>query len=541
VDTAVEGAAIYNSGTLTVEQATFRNNQRGAVYNAGGAVTIDAGAFAENVSSSGGAITNENAGTLSVSDSTFTNNRTSGSGNAGALYSSTGSTTTIRNSQFRQNQSGGAAGAIYNTHVMTIENVLVEDNQAAGGGGIYNNGALTIRNSRITGNEATTIYGGGIAHFNQTTTPSKLTILDSTIDGNESGQSGGGIFFSGQVATMEATNVTVSGNTANTLGGGGLMVASGNATLTNVTLNANDSVATAGNNVENSNTLPGTITLRNTLVAGGECQGPVVNGGGNLQFPGTTCGAGIPTGDPALDALADNGGWTPTHAIAENGPARNAGANANCPATDQRGVVRPQANTCDVGAFEWGAQPLLDDITPASTLALSQTFTLVVGGGNFMPGQLGSRVLWNGAPLATSYISDTELRATVPAALIVAGGTATVTVETPVVDGGEADNAELFTIVKRDQTIGFESLPNRTPETTPFTISATASSELPVSFTATGVCTVAGNTVTLTGEVGACTITAHQPGNQSYNAAPNVARSFEVTGSQSIFLPTLLY
>jgi hypothetical protein len=299
-------------------------------------------------------------------------------------------------------------------------------------------------------------------------------------------------------------------------------------------------VATAGNNVENSNTLPGTITLRNTLVAGGECLGPVVNGGGNLQFPGATCGAGIPTGDPALGDLADNGGRTPTHAIAENGPARNAASNTNCPATDQRGVVRPQANTCDVGAFEWGARPILDSITPASTLALSQTFTLVVSGGNFIPGQLGSRVLWNGAPLATSYISSAELRATAPAALIVAGGTATVTVETPVVDGGESDNTEIFTVVKRNQTIDFESLPNRTPEMTPFTASATASSGLSVTFTATGVCTVAGNTVTLTGQAGACTITAHQPGNQSYNAAPDVARSFEVSDAQSMFLPTLL-
>jgi hypothetical protein len=539
LDTA-GAAAVYNSGFLTVEQSTFRNNQRGAVYNAGGVITVANSTFEDNANSQGGAITNENSGTLTVTGSTFTNNRNSGSGNGGAIFSSTGSTATIGDSQFRQNQSpGGGAGAIYNTHVMTIENTIVEDNEAASGGGIYNNGTLLVRNSRISGNEATSIGGGGITHFNQTTTESHLTLVNVTIDNNQSGQGGGGIFFSGELATLEATNITVFNNTANTIGGGGLLVVSGDATLTNATFNANDSVATDGNNIENSNTSPGTITLRNTLVVGGECLGPVVNGGGNLQFPGNSCGADITTGDPGLGELADNGGLTPTHAIAENGPAHDAGLNANCPADDQRGVVRPQTATCDVGAFEWGARPILDSLTPAETLALSPTFTLVVNGSNFIPGPSGSRVLWNGAPLATSYVSGVALHVTIPANLIEAGGTATVTVETPVIDGDVSAASRIFTIVKRDQAITFEQLPDRTPETTTFTVSATADSGLAVTFTATGVCTVADSTVTLTGEAGTCTITAQQAGNQSYNAAADVANSFEVRNQSLVFLPLI--
>ena len=52
-----------------------------------------------------------------------------------------------------------------------------------------------------------------------------------------------------------------------------------------------------------------------------------------------------------------------------------------------------------------------------------------------------------------------------------------------------------------------------------------ASSGLPVSFAASGSCTVSGTNVSVTG-VGPCTITASQGGNGNYNAAPNVTQSF---------------
>jgi hypothetical protein len=60
-----------------------------------------------------------------------------------------------------------------------------------------------------------------------------------------------------------------------------------------------------------------------------------------------------------------------------------------------------------------------------------------------------------------------------------------------------------------------------------FSISATASSNLPVSFTATGDCGVLGTSVTITA-AGTCTITAHQAGNDDYTAAEDVSRSFAI-------------
>lgn len=87
-----------------------------------------------------------------------------------------------------------------------------------------------------------------------------------------------------------------------------------------------------------------------------------------------------------------------------------------------------------------------------------------------------------------------------------------------------------------NQTITFGALPNKTPADQPFTLSASASSGLAVSFTSItpSVCTVVGGTVTLA-TVGNCTIAANQAGNSSVNAAQQVTRSFAVQpGTQGI-------
>jgi hypothetical protein len=77
------------------------------------------------------------------------------------------------------------------------------------------------------------------------------------------------------------------------------------------------------------------------------------------------------------------------------------------------------------------------------------------------------------------------------------------------------------------QTISFAALPNRTFGDGDFAVAATASSGLPVSFAASGNCTVSGASVHLTG-AGSCTITASQPGSVTFFSAPNVARTFAI-------------
>jgi hypothetical protein len=94
-----------------------------------------------------------------------------------------------------------------------------------------------------------------------------------------------------------------------------------------------------------------------------------------------------------------------------------------------------------------------------------------------------------------------------------------------------------FTILKANQTISFGALPNKRFGDPPFSISATASSGLPVTFSVNGACTLAGTTVTLTG-TGSCSIKASQAGNANYNAAPDVVQA--MNSKLKVFLPVTI-
>jgi hypothetical protein len=86
---------------------------------------------------------------------------------------------------------------------------------------------------------------------------------------------------------------------------------------------------------------------------------------------------------------------------------------------------------------------------------------------------------------------------------------------------------ETVTAQKASQSITFAPLPDRTYGDPDFTVSATASSGLSISFGASGQCMVAGMTVHLTGP-GSCTITASQGGNANYAAATDVSPTFQI-------------
>ena len=98
------------------------------------------------------------------------------------------------------------------------------------------------------------------------------------------------------------------------------------------------------------------------------------------------------------------------------------------------------------------------------------------------------------------------------------------------ISDGEGGRIREVLASKQNQTISFAAIANRTflPGDS-FTVSATASSGLGVTFTVgTGdSCTISGTTVQVTG-VGSCTVKGQQVGNDSYNAAPDVAESFRI-------------
>jgi CSLREA domain-containing protein len=209
------------------------------------------------------------------------------------------------------------------------------------GGGAFNNagGTLTVTKSTFSGNSATDL-GGGIDNRGT------LEVTNSTFSANKTTRAdgnnfGGGIFNDG---TLKVSKSTFSNNSSTQLSGGAIR------------------------NQEQLGPFPGagaTVTLSNTIVAnspsGGNCGGPIIDGGFNVD-DGTTCGfsaANIsePTTDPLLGLLANNGGPTKTHALLRGSPAIDAipdGTNG-CGTvinTDQRGVERPQGSRCDIGAYE---------------------------------------------------------------------------------------------------------------------------------------------------------------------------------------------
>jgi hypothetical protein len=231
----------------------------------------------------------------------------------------------------------------------------------------------------ITGGN-TASSGGGIS-----SDLSGLTITNATISGNTASL-GGGILNHG---TLTITNATISGNTA-TVGDGGGIHNQGTLTITNATISGN--TASLGGGIYSY----GSLTITNSIVAnqtaGADCGSfilPITSNGHNLESA-TSCGfAG--TGDlqntnPLLGALADNGGPTQTMALSVGSLAIDAGDNAVCAASpvnnvDQRGIVRPQGSTCDIGAYEYGAVAAAVGIPTMSEWAQIGMAALLAGGG----------------------------------------------------------------------------------------------------------------------------------------------------------------
>ena len=109
-------------------------------------------------------------------------------------------------------------------------------------------------------------------------------------------------------------------------------------------------------------------------------------------------------------------------------------------------------------------------------------------------------------------------------------GTHTARIEIQAVGNIFFDVSDSNFTITADQTISFGPIPDHTWGDADFTVSATASSGLPVSFTvgATDQCTISGNTVTITG-AGSCSVTASQPGDGDLtNPAPDVTQTFNI-------------
>ncbi|VXD17863.1 putative aggregation factor core protein MAFp3, isoform C [Planktothrix serta PCC 8927] len=251
---------------------------------------------------------------------------------AGTIPSSSSTTTGSR---------GGAINISSSTSNVQVIDSWLDGNQANNGGAIANSGKLIIENSTIS---------------------------------NNTGSNGGGIIvIDGQV---QVVNSTIANNTANI--GGGVFNSVAELTITNSTVGFNQ----ATNNSGGVRNIGGVSNLKNTIIAsntapldpdvGASIEFAFNSGGNNLIGDGTG-GEGLVNGvkndivgssttpiDPLLSPLQNNGGTTPTLALASTSLAINAGNNSFAiPYTDpglfdQRGAnfTRIVNNIIDIGAFE---------------------------------------------------------------------------------------------------------------------------------------------------------------------------------------------
>jgi len=386
-DRAGGAVSIGATGPVEITGCTFTGNRTGDTP----AVRNTFGAFP----SFGGAISSQ--APLTITDSTFTNNHTGAGGSGGAIASEgPGAALTLVHDTFDGNHSqDGFGGAVHvGQAALSVESSTFSGNWTDKdnfGAAIQADADVSIAGSTFTGNHSGSA-GAAIWWSSMPGGDHVLTVADSTFTGNsgivaqacQSGPCSDRVAISGSTfggnsgrpaITLNATgpgadphsdrglldvvNSTITAEATTDWVGGGIDVGQSTARVTNVTI-VIDGAASAGITAEAG----AEVTVANTIVAGsqphcvtntGGAGGTIVDAGGNLMTPSVVgCPAGFLVGDPALGALADNGGPTWTMALGAGSAAIDKGVDALCPATDQRGLgfPRPVGAGCDIGAFE---------------------------------------------------------------------------------------------------------------------------------------------------------------------------------------------
>jgi hypothetical protein len=133
-----------------------------------------------------------------------------------------------------------------------------------------------------------------------------------------------------------ATNGAATGGGVGTLGGGELHLLN-SLVARNTASNIEPDVSKAAST---------SLFARFTLVGDGTGSGIAD------AVDGNKVGTGAAPVDPKIGKLGNNGGPTRTHALLIGSPAINAGSDAECYPTDQRGVTRPRGPHCDMGSYE---------------------------------------------------------------------------------------------------------------------------------------------------------------------------------------------
>lgn len=325
---------------------------------------------------------------------------------------------TITHAVFSGNEAtrGGALGGFDASPELT--DVLFHDNDAVmyGGAFYHEGGSPALVRVRFIDNESSE-DGGALCTLSEGTgAATSLSIKDSLFAGNRAVRDGGGIYHGGLrsgVAALEIGSTTFEGNRAERDGGALLSASDGlggaaSPRIGNVTFHANSAggyggaVASSGQHLGTASPVVRASTFTNNqATGGGAVYGLALNGATTSDLAGSIlwdnasppirlagsaqasvrhsivqggfAGAGNLATDPALQSLADNGGFGPTRMPASGSPALDALDCAELALPhDQRGAARPQGAQCDIGAVERR--------TAGISLAVTLTGTGVVAG-----------------------------------------------------------------------------------------------------------------------------------------------------------------
>jgi predicted outer membrane repeat protein len=228
---------------------------------------------------------------------------------------------------FSNNLSNADGGAIFNNSSMSIGNSIFADNSSKkGGGGLTNwtSGIAKIWNTTFVTNSARN--GGAIDSAGD----GQVHLQNTTFSGNSASEFGGALvnYDSAMIDIKFSTFYENSASNGSAIGQMGGPI-------------------TAGNSVFARPTQSSTSSL---------CNATVTSLGWNIADD-TSCflpqNTDLQPVDPLLDPLADNGGFTQTHALLPGSPAIDLIPFKDCALKfDQREVSRQQGSGCDSGAYE---------------------------------------------------------------------------------------------------------------------------------------------------------------------------------------------
>lgn len=374
------GAGIANTGTASLVNTTIAGNTAFG-GNGGGISNFSGGVLdARNLTIARNAAVN--GGGVSVSDGIFTSgnsiygDNTASSGPspdyAGTLNSlgfnlientnGTAITGDEEGNILQQDaqllpleNNGGTGGIVIRAGDAFIEKSVITNNRSLGqngtsnsprGGGIYFSGQmLTINNSVISNNSAIP-YDVGIATAGGGIHIGSNARITNTLISNNRADSGGGVwadFF----AAIELTNVTLSGNQANLDGGAIFRLGQGSGSFISLkasTISNNLAVRNGGGiSIWNSGEtrLQNTIVANNSANAGPDIWGPVLSRGFNL-IENTT--EAIITGDTTGNILGQDPILDP-RLLLNGGMTPNHALRVGSPAIDAGGTANPAITT----------------------------------------------------------------------------------------------------------------------------------------------------------------------------------------------------